>query len=202
MSDAGGSAAAGAGTGAIAGSAFGPWGTVIGGAIGALGGLGSAYLGSQSSEKGIKFQKKLAKRRYQWLMEDLRKAGLNPMLAIGGATPPGGGGTAAYEPPNIGASALEGASSAMALERQMSELDLLDAEIVRKHEEIQKTTAEGWNAHWQSKVAERQYQIMAPDATSAKAVDKMLKAPGGETLRQGKALRDMLFGSGRLPGVR
>ncbi len=71
--------------------AIGQGAAIIGGSV--LSGL----FGSSSASRSMRFQKQMAKNAHQWEVEDLRKAGLNPILsgtggpgarASGGAMPP------------------------------------------------------------------------------------------------------------------
>lgn len=59
-----------------------PWAEAIGGAAN----LGSSAL---SAYFGWKHQKEVMQNRHQWEVEDLRKAGLNPILSAGGSGSPG-----------------------------------------------------------------------------------------------------------------
>lgn len=92
-----------------------PWAEAIGGAAN----LGSSAL---SAYFGWKHQKEVMKNRHQWEVEDLRKAGLNPILSAGGQGTPGNA-------PIIEAPDLAGAS-AKAVEAALgkSQEDLIKAQ--------------------------------------------------------------------------
>lgn len=81
-----------AAAGAAAGSSFGPWGAVIGGSIGALGGFGSSKSGLSAKQAILlaQYQAQQEERRmknaHQWEVKDLIKAGLNPALSATGSS--------------------------------------------------------------------------------------------------------------------
>lgn len=71
----------------------------LGAGISAAGALMGAVAGGIGAKKAAKlqykYQKKLYRHRYRWAMDDMRKAGLNPILAAGSSQPvPGGVGQA------------------------------------------------------------------------------------------------------------
>lgn len=85
------------------------WGAIAGGIAGGAGGILGAHTSAFGAERQMKFQKKVLKNRYQWAVKDLRKAGMNPILAV-----TGGGGLAGGTAP--GASGGHPISSAGAME--------------------------------------------------------------------------------------
>lgn len=90
------------------------WAEAIGGAAN----FGSSAL---SAYVGWKHQKEVMKNRHQWEVEDLRKAGLNPILSAGGSGAPGNA-------PTIVAPDLAGAmKSGAETSTQHSEKNLKDA---------------------------------------------------------------------------
>lgn len=109
-----------------------PWGflgsigaALIGGALENKGASDANSAARQAAQVQMEFQERAAKSSYQWGMEDMRKAGLNPMLAYqrGGASSLSG---TSYSPQNemSGAPGAVGTaiSTSMALIRQREEI--------------------------------------------------------------------------------
>lgn len=65
------------------------WGSAIGGALGAVGSIFGASSSSSSAkaatERQIAWERERAKNAHQWEIEDLKKAGINPVLTAGGS---------------------------------------------------------------------------------------------------------------------
>lgn len=80
--------------------------SLIGGGMSMGGGLLSGMFGQSSAEEAMDFQKEFAQNKFRWMVKDMRKAGLNPMLAAG-ASPGGLSGGFTAQMPNIGAEAGE-----------------------------------------------------------------------------------------------
>lgn len=94
----------------------------------------------RSNERQMAFQKESAQNSYAWAMDDMRRSGLNPILAYkqGGASAMSGASSAgsSYTPQNVGAAAVSaassGAASALAASRNQAELANIAADTALK----------------------------------------------------------------------
>nr|DAP46603.1 MAG TPA: DNA pilot protein [Microviridae sp.] len=121
-----------------------PWAAAIGGAAN----FGSSALASYF---GWKHQKEVIKNRHQWEVEDLRKAGLNPILSAGGSGTPGNA-------PSIVAPDIAGAmKSGAEASTQHSEKRLKDA--LEKQTYVQ-------NSALQADAGLKRAQAVASDSSS------------------------------------
>jgi len=176
-------------------------------AIGPLIGAASSAFGAQiqneaamaASQKQMDFQERMRGSQYQAAMADMRKAGLNPILAYqqGGAGTPGG---STYSPVNVGAAATtggaQGAASALGLRRFKIEEALAG-------ETISKIQSEAWknetgalvdqetrqNLKDQGRLLKQEFEIRKPDVSSAKHAEKLYKSPAGDFFKWWQMLK-------------
>lgn len=111
-------------------------GSLIGGATSAKGARDANAESAASVEKQIAFQKESAQKGYQWATKDMRKAGLNPMLAYqqGGSQALSG---ASYTASNV---AEAGVSSAKQIQALSSEMGLMRSQMQKTQNEAELTS--------------------------------------------------------------
>lgn len=159
---------------------------VIGGLFSAFGQAAANQEAKEASQRQMDFQKETLRSQYQWGMEDMRKAGLNPILAYkqGGA---GSASGADYTPGNVGAAGVTGAStaqsSALATRAQETQLENIAADTRLKASQDKTQAALVVQALAQADQANTQSALNSAMKTRTN-VDTMIL---GENLQSAKA---------------
>lgn len=140
----------------------------IGGfASAALGGVAQGMGSYKSAQKQMKFQREMSNTAVQRQMADMRKAGINPILAgkYGGASTPSG---ASYSVPNIGAAAVEGYKSTSSAKQMQAQAKVSEQQVELTKANVKKVlqdTEFGRVLH--SERWQRLFATMSPDNVAA-----------------------------------
>ena len=165
------------------------WGAVIGAAAGIGGGLLGNYLNSREMRKQREWMEKMSNSAHQREVQDLRNAGLNPILSAtggNGASTPQGQLIPMEDPIE------KGINSALAIRGQESTIGLQDAEAAQAQSQTALNTASAKQAEEQAKLLAVSQDKVRKEISEIDARIKNLDA-GAQ-----KSLADAKFGSGEL----
>lgn len=158
----------------------------LGALFGVGGQMGMAAMQAREAAKNREFQERMFKHRYQYQVDDLRKAGLNVAMAYGQQPPgPPGGAQAQLPKLDIGGQ-LSGAADAAAKKKSLQVMEeqakAYTAQATREHSQAllnaAQTQTTAATARWQdaqAKVANANARILEPKAVGA---DKAAEAIG------------------------
>lgn len=178
------------------------------------------------AQNQMAFQRDMSSTAYQRAAQDMRAAGLNPILAAGNASSSPGGamgsgsaatGVAAQSSGSgLGEALTKGLSSAQQNKQMNTAIDLQRQEILKRTYEMQNldesnkkikadtdlTKVQASNASKEGKIKDQLLEVAISDALKAKTTAEFDKSPGGKILRMiGLGGREMQGATGAVGDV-
>lgn len=180
-------------------------GALLGGSLGLAGGLASAAASFALQEDAQKFAKGMYKHRYRYTMDDMRKAGLNPILAYSQGV---GGGVSAPmgNAPDMATAMSSGAESGARRGKISTEKDLIRQQTSTSAAQAADATAGAALKTAQARLTTAQAkkaEVMSPFYGFAGEATKQLKQlpdllrPLGPGESGRNLLKDMFFNWGK-----
>lgn len=133
--------------------------------------------------------------RYQWQMEDMRKAGLNPILSYKQSAP-GGGAGASYQAVNVGEAGSRGAASAVQMHQAIQNANLLkEQQNTQKMQQV--VAAEQANQiRVNTEVAKENVWSARAEAARNRSLEEFWNTEGGSRTARIGAVNQAIPGSG------
>lgn len=195
---------------AIAAAAIGAGASLFGSGVSAFGANRAAKAQKAEAERNREFQRAMYEHRYQWQMADMKKAGLNPILAYQQGPPGAPSGSPMVSAVNVGEPIARGVnqavSTALQARRETALIENMRQDTAKKLEETYATATLGARNREQNKLIRkqqkltdqqirmlvRQYNILGADEASANAVEGVYRR--NPWLRELETWRRGLFG--------
>ena len=161
-------------------------GALGGGLLGAASSIGGSFLENELAKGRTKdqyqYQKQLYENRYQWQMEDMRRAGLNPILSYKtGAGSAGGVGLSTPSVPDLGSSARQGA-------RAVSEIAQIKAQTINTKADSRLKEEQRLLTHQQELKTQLDKMKALEEVSTAKALRKMKELEAIRMQKQGDSV--------------
>lgn len=168
---------------------------LIGAGASLLGGILSNQATSDRLQDQMAFQERMSSTAYQRGMADMKKAGLNPILAYqkGPASSPTGAFASATDvvTPAV-ASAQAGLRLTQELENMKEQNFNIKADTMQKTANTTLATEQAAKTNTENKISQEMLQVAIRDAAKSATDEEFYKSPGGRLLRMlGTGMREL-----------